>query len=119
MDVIARLPGCTGQAADAVSAYTQGKMEDASALLKLPKSESNIEDLVLVLLERNLYGRPLAGFLWERQFEKVLLGQGWEKVPNWEGLLVYRKPGLFLSVDVDDIKNDWKKAKLSVLCGRN
>ena len=27
--VIARLPGCTGQAADAVSAYTQVKMEDA------------------------------------------------------------------------------------------
>ena len=29
MDIISRLPGCTGQAADAVSAYTQVKMEDA------------------------------------------------------------------------------------------
>ena len=29
MDVIARLPDCDGQAADAVSAYTQVKMEDA------------------------------------------------------------------------------------------
>ena len=29
MDIIARLPGCDGQAADAVSAYTQVKMEDA------------------------------------------------------------------------------------------
>ena len=37
--VIARLPGCAGQAADAVSAYTQVKMEDAPALLKIPKSE--------------------------------------------------------------------------------
>ena len=36
MDIIARLPG---QAADAVSAYTQVKMEDASKLLKIPKSE--------------------------------------------------------------------------------
>ena len=29
MDVIARLPDCDGQAADAISAYTQIKMEDA------------------------------------------------------------------------------------------
>ena len=34
MDVIAKLPGCDGQAADAVSAYTQVKMEDARTLLK-------------------------------------------------------------------------------------
>ena len=33
-------PGCAGQAADAVSAYTQVKMEDAPKLLKIPKSES-------------------------------------------------------------------------------
>ena len=70
-DVVARLPGCAGQAADAVSAYTQVKMEDAPKLLKLPKSEcsdiwirlprqrwpisvSNIEGPV-VPPERNLY----------------------------------------------------------------
>ena len=29
MDIISRLPGCAGQAVDAVSAYTQVKMEDA------------------------------------------------------------------------------------------
>ena len=39
MDVIARLPGCAGQAADAVSAHTQVKMEDAPRLLKISKSE--------------------------------------------------------------------------------
>ena len=33
MDIISRLPGCAGQAADAVSAYTQVKMEDAHKLL--------------------------------------------------------------------------------------
>ena len=32
MDIISRLPGCDGQAADAVSAYTQVKMEDARKL---------------------------------------------------------------------------------------
>ena len=76
MDIISRLPGCAGQAADAVSAETQVKMEDAPKLLKIPKSEcpdiwirlprhkwpkswSSMEDPV-VPLERNLYGHPLA-----------------------------------------------------------
>ena len=88
MDIISRLPGCARQAADAVSAYTQLKMEDAPTSLKIPKSEcpdiwirlpkhrwpkswSSMEDPVLPL-ERNLYGLPLARLLWERQFEKVI-----------------------------------------------
>ena len=37
MDIISRLPGCDGQAVDAVSAYTQVKMEDALKLLKKSK----------------------------------------------------------------------------------
>ena len=36
MDIISRLPGCDGQAADAVSAYTQVKMKGALKLLKIP-----------------------------------------------------------------------------------
>ena len=36
-DILSRLPGCDGQAADAVSAETQVKMEDAHKLLKIPK----------------------------------------------------------------------------------
>ena len=39
MDFISRLPDCDGQAADAVSAYTQVKMEDAHKLLKNSKIE--------------------------------------------------------------------------------
>ena len=98
MDIISRLPGRAGQAADAVPAYTQEKMEDARKLLKIPKSEcpdiwirlprhkwpkswSSMEDPV-VPLERKLYGHPLAGLLWKRQFEKILLQHGWEKIPN-------------------------------------
>ena len=120
MDIISRLPGCAGQAADAVSAHTQVKMEDAPKLLKIPKSEcpdiwirlprhkwpkswSSMEDPV-VPLERNLYGHPLAGLLWERQFETILVKHGWEKIPNWECLFVHHEKGLFLSVYVDDIK---------------
>ena len=92
VDVIAILPDYDEQAADAVSAYTQVKLEDAPRLLKIPESEcpdvwillprhkwpkswANIEDPV-VPLERNLYGHPLAGLLWEREFEEVLLELG-------------------------------------------
>ena len=100
-------------------------MEDAHKLLKIPKSEcpdiwirlprhkwpkswSSMENPV-VPLERNLYGHPLAGLLWERQFEKILLKHGWEKIPNWECLFAHREKGLFLSVYVDDIKLTGKK----------
>ena len=89
--------------------YTQVTMEDASALLKRPKSEcpdiwirlqrhewpkswSNIEESV-VPLERNLYGHHLAGLPWERQFEKASFGLGWERVPKWECLFVHRPQG--------------------------
>ena len=128
MDIISRLPGCAGQAADAVSAYTQVKMEDAPKLLKIPKSEcpdiwiclprhkwpkswSSMEDPV-VPLERNLYGHPLAGLLWERQFEKILLrvglGEGFQL-----GMFI-RTPGkgLFSSVYVDDLKLAGKKQNI-------
>ena len=128
MDIISRLPGCSGQAADAISAYTQVKMEDAPKLLKIPKSEcpdiwlrpprhkwpkswSSMEDTV-VPLERNLYGHSLAGLLRKRQFEKILLKYGWEKVSNCECLFVHREEGLFLSVYVDDIKLAGKKHNL-------
>ena len=77
MDVITRLPDSDGQAADAVSSYTQVNLEDAPRLLKIPKSEcpdiwmrrrlhrwpkswSTMEDPV-VTLERNLCEHPLAG----------------------------------------------------------
>ena len=64
MDIISRLPGCAGQAADAVSACTQVKMEDPKSECpdiwirpprhKWPKSWSSMEDPD-VPLERNLY----------------------------------------------------------------
>ena len=75
-----------------------------------------MEDPV-VPLERNLYGHPLAGLLWERQFEKILLKHGWEKIPNWECLFVHREKGLFLSVYVDDI-NWLERNKILIRCGK-
>ena len=98
MDIISRLPGCVGQAADAVSVHTQVKMEDAPKLLKIPQSEcpeiwirlprhkwpnswSSMEDPV-VPLERNLYRHPLAGLflgkaIWENSIG-ARLGEGFQ-----------------------------------------
>ena len=81
---------------------------DLSTTTQWPKSWSSIEHPV-VPLERNLFGHPLAGLLWERQFERILLQHGWEKVSNWECLFVHRPKGLFLSVYVDDIRLAGKK----------
>ena len=68
-DVIARLPDCAGQAADAASAYTQVKMEDAPRLLASCGKDN------------------LRRFSWN-----------WcgKKVPNWECLFVHRKTRIVL-----------------------
>ena len=135
LDVIARLLECAGQASDTVSVWTKVKMEDASILLKHPKSECpdswtrpprhkwpkswhNIEEPV-VPLARNLCEHPLAGLPWGTgQFEQVLLENGWEKAPTWECLFVHRQQGLFLSVYVDDINMGWKKQNLELMWKR-
>ena len=132
MDIISRLPGCDGQAADAVSAFSQVKMEDAHKLFKKiqnrivqtfgfvyhdtnGQNHGPVWKTQLFLLERNLHGQPLAGLLWERQFENILLKHGWEKIPNWECLFVHREKELFLSVYVDDIKLAGKKHNIDPL----
>ena len=96
MDIISRLPGCDGQAADAVSAKTQVKMEDAHKFVEDSKNRS-VQTFGFVyhdtngqnhgpvwktqsfLLKGFFFGHPLAGLLWERQFEKILLKHGWRK----------------------------------------
>ena len=134
MDVIARLPDCDGQAADAVSAYTQVKMEDAPRLLRIPRSECpeiltrlprhrwpkswmNIEDPV-VPLEGNLYGHPFAGLLWERQFEEILLHLGWEKCTNGNVCLFIENNDY--SYRFMWTTSKWpERSRILVPCGRN
>ena len=65
-------------------------LDTSSTTQNGPKSWSNIEDPV-VPLEPILYGHPFAGLWWARQFEEVLLGLGWERLPNWECLFVHRQ----------------------------
>ena len=63
MDIISRLPGCAGQAADAVSAHSQVKMEDApSKTIENSKigmsrcSDSSSEPQMTKIMVQ--YGRP-------------------------------------------------------------
>ena len=126
---ISRLPGCAGQAADAVSAYTQVRMEDAPKLLKIPKSECLqtlgfvyhdtigqnhgpvwkaqsflLSEICMVILWQDCYGKG--------NLRKFFFKYGWEKIPNWECLFVNRENGLFLSVYADDTKLAGKKQNI-------
>ena len=96
MDVIARLPGCAGQAADAVSDYIQVRREDAPRLLvhygrpsRLSRKES-----VRSPSCRTIMGKAI----WESSIGTRLA----KTIFNWECLFVNRARGLFLSVYVDE-----------------
>ena len=86
LGVISRLPGCAGQASDAPKLWGSPESECPTIWTRpprsrCPKSWDEIQDAV-VPCERNLCGLPSAGLLWERQFERVLIVNGWDKVPN-------------------------------------
>ena len=104
-------------------------MEDAQKLLKIPKPEcpdiwnsSTTTQMAWIMVQ---YGRPsrsswaksvqssFGRTVMGRQFEKILSKYGWEKVSNWECLLVHCGKGLLLSVYVDDIKLAGKKQNIN------
>ena len=81
LDNMPRLPGCSGQGSDAVSAYTQVEMTDAPKLFhlseeegpkirtrspkaRIPQHRDSIDDPA-VPPERNLYDQPLGKKIWE------------------------------------------------------
>ena len=122
------MPGMGGQAADAVKAYTQVPLKKAHELLGLPPEQcpetwislprsrqpASWTQIVnpVCPLERNLYGHPLVGLLWERHLEDALFKVKWRKLPGWECLYIHHDQQLFLSVYVDDFKMVGKKENL-------
>ena len=50
-----------------------------------PAKWAKIDD-PLFSLESKLYGHPLAGLLWERKLEELLLQEIWEHFKSWECL---------------------------------
>ena len=63
MDIISRLPGCAGQAADAVSAKTQVKMEDAPKIIENSPNR-NVQTFGFVYHDTN---GPNHGPVWKTQ----------------------------------------------------
>ena len=76
MDIISRFPGCAVQAADAVSAFSQVKMEDAHKLLKIPNR--NVQTFGFV--HRSTNGQN-HGSVWKT---KSLLSKGICTVTLWQ-----------------------------------
>ena len=128
MDIISTLPGCAGQAAGAISALPRSKWKMHQNYCKFPNRNVQIFGYVY----QNTSG-PNRGQEWKTQSfllneictvtlwqdyygkgnsRKFCLKYGWEKVPNWECLIVHREKGLFLSVYVDDIEMAGKKQHL-------
>ena len=133
MDIISRLPGCDGQAADAVSAYTQVKMADAPKLLKIPNR--NVQTCGFVYHDTN---RPNHGpvwktqsFLWSEIFMVILwqdcYGKGnlrkscWStggrRFPNWECLFApWKKDYSYLCLWMT---SNWlERNKVLIRCGK-
>ena len=96
LDAISRLPGCSGQASDAVSASTQLENERRTRtsssfgrrlskdLDQIAKSKKTIQnwDHPVVPPERSLYGHPSAGLLWKEHMRKFSLKPDGKKSPN-------------------------------------
>ena len=129
MDIISRLPGCDGQAADAVSACTQVKLEDAHKLFKKIQNR-NVQTFGFVYHDTSgqnhgpvwktqsffLNGICTVILWWdyngEGNLRKSYCSTIGRRFSNWECLFVHREKGLFLSVCVDDIKMAGKKQNI-------
>ena len=118
LDVISRLADCAGKASDAVSAYTQVKMEDAPDVLRLPKSGC---PTIWIRLPRSRCPNSLdkmedpVDIQWQDCVERCSLKENREKVRGWECRFVHSDKGLFLSVNVDDIKMEGTKKNLKLI----
>ena len=90
IDAIARMPGMDGEDSDAMSAYTQVELKNVSKFLGkgcefvdtwvtlprhlVPTEYQHLDSPVCPLL-RNLYGHKLAGLLWQKFAESVIMGE--------------------------------------------
>ena len=136
MDVIARLPDFDGQAADVVSACTQWKLDNASRLLRIPKSECPYANIFgyafhdssgqnhgqtsktgLFLLSAICIDTHLQDFCGKYSLRKFHWSLDGKNVSNWECLIVHRKPRLFLS---ENVGQKWpERSWIWLTCERN
>ena len=110
MDIISRLPGCDGQAADAVSAYTQVKMEDAHKLLKIPKSECPD---IWIRLPRHKWPKSCDSihdrFIRDKTFRKAMieLGRSEKIILEMDQLASENHTHVATRADIDVYRGNW------------
>ena len=118
-DIISRLPGCDGQAADTVSVHTQVKLEDDSKLLKNSQigvsrhlDSSTTIQMAQIMVQ---YWRP-SRFSWKESvrssFGRTMMGNAiWESpIETWMG--ESSKLGMSLC-------SSWTRIILLCVCGRH
>ena len=109
VDVVASLPGNSGQKADAEQAYVQTRLGGTPTWLRLPRDrwptgwDKRFHDPV-VPMELALYGHPDSGGYWEEHCHAALLDAGFRPVPEWPSMYYQPRLELLLSVYVDDFK---------------
>ena len=118
LDALARIPGYSGQNADAVKAYTQVRLADFEGETETwvelpqdrwPKSWFRADGSCkyvrpVVRLLANLYGHPLAGLWWEKHCHNKVIKCGYQRLQGWECLYQHPQEKAALSVYVDDLK---------------
>ena len=116
MNVISRLPGCAGQAADAVSAYTQVKMEDAHKIIENSEigmsrhlDSSTATQMAKKMVQERRTSRSLRAKSVRSSFGRTVMGKA-----IWENPIAARLGESFQSEML--IRTPWKKKGNSYLC---
>ena len=111
IDAIARMPGMDGEDSDAMSAHTQVELKNVSKFLGkgcqfidawvtlprylVPDEFQHLEFPVCPLC-RNLYGHKLAGLLWQKFAEDIIINKlKFECVQEWECLYYHPVENFF------------------------
>ena len=130
MNIISRLPGCDGQAADAVSAYTQGKWKMLTNCWKFPNRSVQTfgfvyhDQMAYIMVQ---YGRPICSS-WKESlrssFGRTVMGKAiWEnpfetwpgEIPNKECLLfTVKKDYSYLCMWMTKLDGE----KILIRCGK-
>ena len=89
IDIISRLPGCAGQAADAVSSFHIGQNgKTHRRYCKFQSQNAQIfgyvdTQVAKIMVQRGTSGRSFRAKSVQSSFGRTVLGKA-EKVPNWE-----------------------------------
>ena len=133
MEVFERLPDCAGQAADAVSAYTQNKMEDVPRLLKKSKvrvsrfldASSTTQVAQIMVKRRRPLGSSRMKFVrspacWPHVGETKLRRFYWLGKSTWLGMSVTSPKTRIILIGSRGWHKHWlEESRKRLLCGRN